>query len=291
MDNVKRFVFCVLLLVAVFPCQCADIKTVSGEYTFVGDGTQSPVECRRLALEGAKLQALAREFGTIVSQDIFQRETAGSKSDDTYFSSMSSTEVKGEWIADDGDPVYETFFDADGNIVVKCRIRGKARAISNESVDFAASILRNGKEAKNADTSFRAGDDMYLSFLSPVDGYVAAFLVGEDMEVYRLLPYGSDNSGQVKVKHGKPYLFFDAASEETPGRQVDEYRLTASSPVERNSIYVIFSPAPFSLRADSQVNSELPPRQTFREFSKWLSDSRRHDAKMGVRVMHIEITQ
>lgn len=96
MDNVKRFVFCVLLLVAVFPCQCADIKTVSGEYTFVGDGTQSPVECRRLALEGAKLQALAREFGTIVSQDIFQRETAGSKSDDTYFSSMSSTEVKGE---------------------------------------------------------------------------------------------------------------------------------------------------------------------------------------------------
>lgn len=291
MDKVKRVILCLLSLVIGLTCKCADIKTVTGEYTFVGDGTQSPVDCRRLALEGAKLQALAREFGTIVSQDIYQRETSGTKSDDTYFSSMSSTEVKGEWIADDGDPVYETFFDSDGNIVVKCRIRGKARAISNESVDFAASILRNGKDARNADTSFRDGDDMYLSFLSPVDGYVAAFLVGEDMDVYRLLPYGSDNSGQVKVKHGKTYLFFDAASDETPGRQVDEYRLTASSPVERNSIYVVFSPSPFSLRADSRKNSDLPPRQTFKDFSKWLSDSRRHDTKMGVRVMHIEITQ
>ena len=286
-----RLVMCLISLMLAMPLYSADIKTVSGEFTFVGDGSQSPVECRRLALEGAKLQALAREFGTVVSQDVYQRETSGTKNDDTYFASMSSTEVKGEWIADDGDPVYETFFDADGNIVVKCRIKGKARAISNESVDFSASILRNGKESKNADTSFRDGDDMYLSFLSPVDGYVAAFLVGDDMEVYRLLPYGGDESGQVKVRHGKPYLFFDSASNDNPGCQVDEYRLTASTDVERNSIYVIFSTSPFSLRADRKVSSELPPRQSFREFSKWLADSRRHDTKMGVKVMHIEITQ
>lgn len=286
-----RTVISAVALICMHYAAASDIKTVTGEFTFVGDGTQSPVECRRLALEGARVQALAREFGTVVSQDVYQRETVGEKGEDTYFSSMSATEVKGEWIADIGEPVYTTFMDNDGNLVVRCKIKGQAKAISNESVDFLAAILRNGKEAKHADTRFRNGDDMYMSFLAPVDGYIAAFLVGDDRQVYRLLPYGGDSTGSMTVKHGKPYLFFDRASGGELAPVVDEYTLTASAPVERNSIYVIFSARPFSLGVDSPASAGLPPRQSFASFSKWLSESRRRDPRMGVKVMHIEITE
>lgn len=288
-NHLRRLLSAVALL-SVSVAVAADIKTVIGEYTFVGDGTQSPVECRRLALEGARVQALAREFGTVVSQDVYQRETVDGNGEDTYFSSMSATEVKGEWIADVGEPVYNTFMDNDGNLVVTCRIKGQARAISNESVDFQALILRNGKDAKNADTRFRNGDDMFMSFLAPVDGYVAAFLVGDDRQVYRLLPYGGDSTGSMKVKHGKPYVFFDRASGGELAPVVDEYTLTASASVERNSIYVVFAVKPFSIGVDSRQDAGLPPQQSFAAFSKWLSESRRRDPRMGVKVMHIEIT-
>ena len=269
----------------------ANIKTVTGEYTFYGDGSHSPAECRRLALEGARLQALAKEFGTIVTQDIYQQETVTQNGESLYFSSLNATEVKGEWLGDDGEPVYETSMDDDGHLIVKCTVKGKARAISNEAADFDSRILRNGKEVRFADTRFRDGDDMYLYFKSPIDGFLAVYLIGEDRMAYRLLPYSEDAQGEVKVRHGKEYVFFDASQNYFPSTAVDEFSFTASQPVERNRVYVVFSPVKFSIRADSRQNAQLPPQLSSDEFSRWLTDSRRRDSKMGVKVMHIEINQ
>lgn len=267
------------------------VKTVSGEYTFYGDGSHSPAECRRLALEGARLQALAKEFGTVVTQDVYQQETVTQSGESLYFSSLNATEVKGEWLGDDEEPVYETSIDDDGHIIVKCTVKGKARAISNEAADFDSRILRNGKEVRFADTRFRDGDDMYLYFKSPIDGYLAVYLLGEDRMAYRLLPYSEDAKGEVKVHHGKEYVFFDASQSYFPSIAVDEFSFTASQPVERNRVYVVFSPVKFSIRADSRQDAQLPPQLSGDEFSRWLTDSRRRDSKMGVKVMHIEINQ
>ncbi len=269
----------------------ADVKTVRGEYTFYGDASHSPADCRRLALEGARLQALAKEFGTVVTQDVYQRDMMNSKGESTYFSSLSATEVKGEWLGDDGEPVYETSMDADGHIVVKCTVKGRARAMSNTASEFEALVLRNGTEARFADTRFRNGDDMYLSFRSPADGYLAVFLVADDQTAYRLLPYSGDPTGEVKVRHGKEYVFFDAKRSDLPGVEVDEFQVTASDEVERNSVYVIFSPSRFSIKADSRLGEQLPPQLPLADFSRWLAESRRHDERMGVKVMHLEVTR
>lgn len=47
---------------------CPKSKNVCGEYTFYAPENVSLSEAKRIALERAKLQALADEFGTVISQ-------------------------------------------------------------------------------------------------------------------------------------------------------------------------------------------------------------------------------
>ena len=284
----------ILILTIILACtgiSAGPVKTVKGEFTFYGDRSHSPESCERHALEGARIAALAKEFGTIVTQDVYQRETVANGDESLYLSSLNSTEVKGEWLEDIGSPKFERSFDADGHMVVKCTIVGKAREISNESVDFLATVLRNGTEHKFADTRFRDGDDMYLLFKTPVEGYVAAYLIGDDRQAYRLLPYSSDRTGEVKVKHDKEYVFFSTGKADRSHGIVDEYTLTADSDIERNQLYVIFSPKPFSKAVDTKHSDTLPPQLDFDDFSRWLSSHRTRDPKMGIKVMHLEISR
>ena len=51
------------------------VKQVCGEYTYYAEGNESPNQAKLKAWEGAKVEALAREFGTIVSQSTTQSET------------------------------------------------------------------------------------------------------------------------------------------------------------------------------------------------------------------------
>lgn len=208
--------------------------------------------------------------------------------ENTYFSQLSSTEVKGEWLEDVGEPEYKVEF-VDDMLVVKCRACGKVRELSNEAVDFEVVVLRNGTEKKFADVNFRGGDDMYLLFRSPTDGYVAAYLVDETPAAYCLLPYMGNAEGQQPVKHGREYVFFSEAKAEKGSGMVDEYTLNCTGDIERNRLYVIFSPQPFTKALDSQMSDALPRQLSYEDFSKWLGTCRKRDKKMGVKVMHIEI--
>lgn len=284
----KRKLF--LLTVILFPLTlCAQrVQKVCGEYTYYAETSQSLNDAKRAALENARLQALANEFGTVISQSNAQKETSLNGEENSYFFSLSASEVKGEWIEDVEEPVYDVSFVQD-MLVVKCKVCGKAREFSNEAVDFTAIVLRNGTEAKFADTNFHTGDDMFLQFRSPADGYVAVYLIDETPVAYCLLPYMNNGNGQQSVKHNKEYVFFSPAkaSEDTDG--VDEYTLTCGNEIERNQIYVIFSPKPFTKALDSQMNEGLPRQLSYEDFSKWLATCRKRDTKMGVKVIHIEI--
>lgn len=261
---------------------------VCGEYTFYAEGNQSLNEAKKLALDGARLDALAREFGTVITQSTLQQETAVGGEEQSYFSQLNASEVQGEWLEDVQEPVYEVNFVQD-MLVVKCRVCGRAQPFSNEAVDFMAKVLRNGTDAKFADVHFRNGDDFFLLFQAPTDGYMAVYLIDNTPTAYCLLPYGDDSDGQQLVKHNREYVFFsqDKAFEEKAN--VDEYTLTCEAEVERNQVYVIFSPHPFTKAVDSRVNEALPRQLSFEEFSKWLVKTRKRDTKMGVKVMHIEI--
>ncbi len=263
--------------------------SVNGEYTFYGDGSHSRDECKRLALEGARIEALKSAFGTIVSQDIVQHDMVNDGGESTYFSAMSATEVKGEWIADDGEPQFTYSVDNDGNLVVKCSIKGRARELSNESTDFQTLVLRNGNEARFADTTFANGDDLKLLVKAPVDGFLAVFLVGEDRQTYALLPYLNDPDGEVKIKRGKEYVFFDTEKADSKHGPVDQLVLTSESPSEYNRIYVVFSPNKFSRAVDTYTDELTPRSLSFDSFKRWLAKCLKIDPKMGVKIINLQI--
>lgn len=287
MRSIARILVLTGLLFGTAFSHAADIVGVKGESTYYDNGTHSKMECMRLALEQARIDALAREFGTLVSQDILQTDRISGSREHNDFLSLSSTEVKGEWIADDGEPEYEFSHDAEANLIVKCRVRGKAREISNESANFKAVVLRNGTSELNADNRFRDGDSMYLLFKGACDGYMAAFLQDEGGHVFQLLPYPGDAKSRVPVKNGRDYLFF-SADKAARGEPVEEILLTAPYAVEYNRVYVIFSPEPFSRPVMTHDPGSLPVMDT-PDFSKWLVKTRRADPKMGMKVINVEI--
>lgn len=291
MSNLKKLtVLLMLWLMTAAAWAAPGIKTVSGEYTFYGDKSTSPAECKRRALEGARLNAMSKEFGTIITQDILQSDRVGAKGELSKFLALSSTEVKGEWIADEGEPKFEISLDSDDNYIVTCKVKGKAREISNEAADFKALVLRNGNKEGNASTEFYDGDDLYLYFTAPSDGYVSVFLSLEDGNVYQMLPYLLDSKGEAKVKKGYDYVFFDATKAEGTFGTPDQFRIACDGEVEFNKMYVVFSPSYFAkpVMRPRQSVEELPSMSE-EDFSKWLVKSRRNDAKMGVKQMNIKI--
>lgn len=266
----------------------ADVVSVSGLATYYDDGTHSRVECERLAAEQARIDALAKKFGTIVSQDILQADRIVGNREQNDFLALSATEVKGEWIADEGKPEYEYSRDAKENLIVTCRIKGKAKEISNEAAAFDALVLRNGTRKANADNRFRDGDDMFLYFNTPVNGFLSVFLEDEEGKVYLLLPYPKDTRTRVAVKKDTEYIFFspDHVGDQI-GADVEEVYLTGSDHTEYNRVFVVFSPEYFS-RPVMDASQGLPVMKS-EEFNKWLIKSRRNDSRMNVKSMNLQI--
>lgn len=284
-----------LLLLLFLPLALAgragDVKTVTGESTFYGEGDHSLNDCKRFALEQARIAALAKEFGSLITQDIYQRDVQSGAGESNYFSMLNRTEVNGEWLSDIGEPEYTVTHDSDGNPVVRCVVKGKARRLTNEASAFEAEVLRNGSERRFADTRFRAGDELKLYFRAPEGGYVAAYLVDDRRNVYSLLPYLNGTDGSVRVARDRDYIFFDREKADPQFGTPDELVMTVDGPAERNQVYVLFSPNDFTRARDREGGEGLPRMVAYDDFARWLSATRHRDPKMGMKVMNIEVTQ
>lgn len=273
-----------LLLYVLFtiPVFSQKMKTVEGEYTYHAPENVTLEEAKRIALNRAKIQALADAFGTIVSQTNATRVQNRNGNSDIDFFSIGGSEVKGEWIETVGEPQYDISYEQ-GMLVVKVSVKGKAREIVSAQIDIKAKVLRNGTEDKFESDEFRDGDDLYLSFVSPVSGYLAVYLVDAEQKAYCLLPYRSQTDGIYKVEANRRYVFFnikEAPLQERP--YVDEYVMTCSRSSEYNQIYVIFSPQSFAKAADNTLSETLPGVLNYKELQKWLTKYRKKDKSMNV---------
>ena len=209
--SIEKIRFVALLVVAwlALPVFAQQVKTVEGEYTYYVPETVSRDEGKRIALERAMIQALADEFGTIVSQiNATQIENRNGHSD-IDFTSIGGSELKGEWIETIGEPVYDIKYEGD-MLIISVKVKGRARELTTANIDFKARILRNNPEDKFESDQFRSGDDMYMSFISPVSGYLAVYLVDADGQANCLLPYRDQQTGVYPIKANHKYLFFNA---------------------------------------------------------------------------------
>ena len=268
------------------------VKTVSAEYTFYVPETMSVEEAKRTALDRAKIQAIADEFGTIVSQSTSIVISTKNGESDSQFFAIGGSDVKGEWIETIGEPKY----DIDGSdprlLVVTCKVTGKAREIVSAKIDFIAKPLRNGTELKFESTEFRNGDYLYMFFQSPASGYLMIYLVDEPSElVYCILPYKKSDGTPKKIESDKEYILFSQKfSEPQERRFVDEYEMTCNKEKEYNDVYILFSEEPFSkMLMSGEFDYKFPITSNLRDFQKWLSRARITNPKLILQKIPIVI--
>lgn len=292
-SNVVRL-FAVLLLSCCYTVAVAQkIVKVHGEYVYRGPGNVSLTEARRIALERAKIQALADKFGTVVSRTNATTVTNREGRSSVDFMTIGASEVRGEWIETIGEPVYTDPFYEQGMLVFKVEVEGRAREIKGAGVDCEVRLLRNGTEPRFESETFRSGDDLYLYFKSPADGFLTVYLHDEALgRVYCLLPYKASSSATYPIEHDRPYVFFSAKAATAEERAVvDEYTMTCSRSTEHNTVYVVFSPNMFA-KANSTVSAELLPRElSFKDFQEWLAECRTHDVGMEVWTKRIVVSK
>lgn len=290
----KKILTLIIFLVPLMS-SAQKMLTVSGEYTYYAPLNITIEQAKTTAIERAKVTIIADHFGTIVG--VNNSTTVSNKDGDSSvaFLSIGESEVKGEWIETIGEPSINISYD-DNLLIVYVNIKGTIREIKSARIPFETALLRNGTEDKYESDLFRNGDYMYMSFASPVDGYVAAYLY-DYSGVFRLLPLKNRTEGSQYVEGGQRYVFFSNKRSQYSAqldRQVEteysEYTIYCDEDNEINRIYVIFSPNKFSRPFDNMAtDNDMPATLSFENFQSWLVKCRKQDVDMCVKIKDIII--
>ncbi len=264
------------------------VRTVSGSYIYVVPENQSYADAKIAALKKAQIQLLADTYGTVIE---LTAATSISESGTTT-RALSESNIKGEWIETVGDPTYTRIYDGD-DIAIRVEIKGKVREITSAALQFEAKALCNVPDIRFERTDFRSGDDLYLYFTTPSDGWLTVYLYDGNDNVYCLLPYSRQSDGIYKVEGGKNYIFFSEkkAEDNINIGEIDEYTLTCLGEKELNRLYVICSPNRFTKVVDN-IGFDVEPRMlNYTAFQSWLSHMRISDKQLGVKIIDITVTR
>lgn len=280
-------------LIFVGGIRAQKVATVSETYTYYASETMSVEDAKRIALERAKIEAIANEFGTIVSQNNSTVISNRNGETDAQFYSFGGSEVKGEWIETIGEPKYEVQY-SDRTLIVKCSVKGKIREIGTAAIEFISKPLRNGTDLKFESIEFRNGDDLYLYFQTPISGFLAVYLLDEVTQtVYCILPYKNQSLAAVPVEANKKYVFFSQKDvDKTEQYIVDEYTLQCENEKEFNTLYILFSPSEIGKQTgfDSAM-SDKPNNISFKNFKQWLSKTLSKEKQLQFKELNISISR
>ena len=290
-----RFLILPFLLFALCCSVMAeDIKKVQGEYTYLVPENMSQEEAKGIAIERARIKAIADAFGIQVSQSNTTVIGNVNGKSDVDFYSLSESDVKGEWVEDLEPPVAKITL-LDGRIAIVAKVKGRAREVIRNISELDVRVLRNCTDPSTCQSvDFRNHDDMFVYFRSPQNGYLCIYLYClVDGNVYSLLPGKDSNDKSYRVKRNEEYTFFSEAHRKK-GDENLKYELYTDKEAEHNELYVIFSTNEFSrpVMKDASVlrtNRIRPSNLTFEEFNKWLNKSTRKDNDMEIRKMMLTI--
>ncbi len=256
-------------------------KKVRVEYIYHIPANVSPEEAREIAIQRAQAQAVADEFGSVVTQSSSVRIETSNENVNTDFLSIGGSELKGEWIETIGEPHIEYITDGK-DLALRVEISGVIREIEGTKVPFDVKILRNGTSDAHESDVFNDGDDLYMSFRSPSGGYIAIYLIDAENQAYCLLPYQGQESGFFSTKANRRYLFFHPDFAEGVEKDMVDEIETVTSKKERNRILTVFSPNKFFKATDRQTEKDLPRNLSYAEFQKWLANLKRHDVDVTI---------
>lgn len=205
----RTLAFFLIFGLSMFTANAQQTKSVTGTYTYYAPENITLEEAKHIAVNRAKVSAIADAFGTLVTQNNATVISNTNGKSDNRFLSLGGSEVKGEWIETTNEPKFDIKYEQ-GQLIVSVVLKGVIREFPKNNLAFSFMILRNGTTEKYESDDFKNGDDMYLRFSSPTNGYLVGYMYDEtsDMAVC-ILPYIAGNSvGNMKIEGGKDYLFF-----------------------------------------------------------------------------------
>lgn len=297
MNRINVVIALLLISLASFAQKTAKVKL---DYVYYATASESLARAQESALKAAKIDAIAREFGTIVSSVstsssfYHERENGSTVSSDNFYE-LGSADVRGEWIETTKAPTFD-IQQIERGLSIHVRGEGVIREVVMAPINFKALVLRNGTEDKYQSEVFHTGDDMFVSFTSPIDGYLSIYLVDNNHDAFCLLPYQEETDGAYQIAANKRYVLFSRKDEGNAEIKpiVDEMTIISDLDIEYNQIYVIFSPNRYTKASDTQAKAlsnelQLPRQLSFHDFQKWLEKGKKHDKQMCVQKSFIKV--
>jgi len=276
---------------------------------------ESLTQARERAQNQATINALEKAFGVVVVQGnstyIKNTKTGEQIETHTTFNMIGNTVVKGEVIEIEKVKFKEIKYTKkiDRKKVeftdVLCNVTLKAKEITDTRIELETKTLAC-TNVKCASTVFKSGDDFFVYFKSPVDGFLTIFL-DDTKNTFRLLPYSQmpdDTENNFVIKADKEYILFSNQEEfnyfSDKYFEEDTYALTAETEKDLNRVFLVFSKktlnkpslkkglAPEKYADFMNKGYEMSLETTSEEFQKWLVKTR--SLRDDVQVEIIDIT-
>lgn len=252
------------------------ITKVKGEYMYIYTNV-TPEQAKKLAIDYARLDAIANEFGIIINGITYTDLSNINGISDISILRTAMSETTGIWLEDIKEPEIDEGYDKDLKAYyVYAKVYGKARERTATPIDLSAKILRNGTDDEDESDRFKDGNSFYLKFKAPIDGYLAVYLVDENDDVFCLFPYESDSDGKFEVTHNVEYTLFsqEQANYGVPSYLIDEYVFNCKQDKISNRFYILFSPTAFIKALDTEKDKSLPRQLSYNDFTSWLGKNK-----------------
>lgn len=259
------------------------IRVVSAEYTYHVPETVTPAQAKQIAIEQARVKAIAEEFGTAVAQTSTVNISNANGKSDVSVKSIGVNDVKGVWIGDIEEPKLTAQVSPDGKqLIYTAKVHGKARARNTAEISLDVAILHHNTEGNvfkyypNNKDKNKNEEDFAIKFKAAADGFVAAFVLDDNNDVaFCMVPDEKGNGIAVPVEKSKEYHFLEAKS----GSDEITY-FTTDKTTETDRIYIIYSTRQFVMPLTTM--GEYTPILSIRAFENWLHNNLAKDDMMSV---------
>jgi hypothetical protein len=288
--TLTHFIYCFFFILFCIPNTHAQkLKELkeSGTYKMRIEKTMSEAEAERLCIERAKINAIEKAFGQTIIQGnstYIKNKTTGEQTESSnIFSNISESLVNGEWVQDLKKPVINKLLE-NNELWMQAEVYGIIRELKSVLTSFQALPLNCTNTTCRTQT-FRDGDDFYLYFKAPEDGYISVYLDDpEQQKTFRLLPYKKSKlkTTNYPVKADVEYFFFSEAKA-AKNEEVDETTLFLNNPKipEMNKLFVLFNPKEefgkpiLNQASEPSGKIETPLELASEDFQRWLQLTRK----------------
>lgn len=229
--------------------------------------SEALAECIRKA----QMQAIKDRFGTNLSEDKkVNMSTIDGVSSQSFFATLSEN-LKGRWLRETQTPSITVDYK-DGALKFIAEVWGEGIEITKANTDVKWSVLNEKGQASN---TFLSGERLFVNFRSPINGYVAVYILNEST-AYCCLPFPEESSHP--VKGGQQYMWVGKEDTAHP-----EIQLTTDYSLEAYDVVLLFSSKAFSKTDEQTGDSRTPSNLPSKNFKKWLQRIQLEDSEMVVR--------